>query len=281
MDEGNEDILLLSTSDNGCTPRITNLGFYNRSDSVVSFRNGHSLPAKIKENMGSHIHDERYIEFDDWTQRELCSSTSQIVDIKPLKDKYIAGILDWYNMVRTGDDAPTVPCDIPENDPGEWTMLRIGTMATEKYDGKCDVRMEPHLETDHSFTMNFKDCFLKKKDKSRKVFNGSFTMEFTCLGIAEDNDYDDACVFTKTQPNEILNHDYVSWVIPDYDRKVFMYYVGSCAHTTKVDIVKEHPTKKAIATLAFDRYAGPSVNHCGDIILIFVTLTLLVLGGQL
>ena len=226
--------------------------------------------------MGSHIHDERYLEFDSFTRQQLCSTTSQIVDVEPLKDKYIPEILDWYNMVRTGDDAPTAPCKFPENDPGEWTALRIGTMETEKYDGKCDVKMEPHLETDHTFTMNFKDCYLQKKDKSRKVFNGSFSMDFTCLGIAEDNSYDNACVFTKTQPNEILNHDYISWVIPDYSRQVYLYYDGTCAHTTEVKL--KNRKKTAIATLKFYDFTGSSVKHEAGFILTFVAFVSLVVS---
>ena len=42
-----------------------NVGLYNRSESVVSYRNGFSIPAIIKENMGSHVHPERYVEFTD------------------------------------------------------------------------------------------------------------------------------------------------------------------------------------------------------------------------
>ena len=51
-----KDFLFLSTYDNGCSPRITNFGFVNRSASVMSYANGKSYLAKVKENMGSHIH---------------------------------------------------------------------------------------------------------------------------------------------------------------------------------------------------------------------------------
>ena len=260
MDEGTQDVLLLSTYDNGCSPRITNIGFYNRSDSVVSFRNGHSLPAEIKENMGSHLHDNRYIEFSDNTLRELCLSTKQYVDIEVLKDRYMANIMDWYNMVRAGDDAPTIPCQIPENSPGEWSTLRIGKMSAENYDGTCDVVMEPRSETEHKFTVRFKDCNLQHIEKNHEVFNGSFSMDFTCLGISEDNSLDHACVFTKTQPNKIIQHDYISWVVGGYQGKVFLYYVGTCARNTRLDIVTDEKRRHPIATFTFLRYSNSSSN---------------------
>ena len=193
---------------------------------------------------------------------KVCSTSDLIVDIYPLGDRYIPSVQDWYTLVRSGEEAPTVPCNIPENDPGEWSTLRVGEGSfSGKYDGTCAVRMEPHsLETEDSFTVHFKNCYLQKKDKSRAVFNNSFTMEFTCLGIAEENYYDDACIFTRTTPNEIIDLDYVSWIIQDYNDKNYLYYVGSCAHWTSLSIEKDPPDKRAIATLSFHRYASKAAT---------------------
>ena len=202
----------------------------------------------------------------------VCSTSQLIVDIHPLGDRYIPAVQDWYTLVRSGEEAPTVPCNIPENDPGEWSTLRVGSGSFPgKYDGMCAIGMESHLpETEDSFTVHFKHCYLQNKDKSREVFNASFTMKFTCLGIAQENYYDDACVFTRTTPNEIIDLDYVSWVIQDYKDKTYLYYVGSCAHWTSLYIEKDPPEKHAIATLTFQRYASTATTILSERFLVLL-----------
>ncbi len=227
--ENYKDFLFLSTYDNGCSPRITNFGFVNRSASVMSFVNGQSFLAKVKEHMGSHIHRERYIEFDSKVWLDVCVSARMPADVRLLKDTYRPYVLDSFNMVRDSVRALTVPCVLPEASEGEWSVPRIGQASFPGYTGQCKAEISPRSITEDTFHVDFRGCHLVDKDGMRH--NKSFSMEFTCLGIYQNNGFDDGYVFTKSKPNDYITNDLQCWIFSNYKTYEFITHVGTCSDT--------------------------------------------------
>ena len=163
-------------------------------------------------------------------------------------------------MVRYGSEAEVRAhaCNLPERRKGEWTSLRTGTMTTNDHVGHCDVIMAARAETDESFTLNFQNCSLRSKVRSRTDFTGAFNMTFSCLATLHEHPYEDACVFARTTPNDVINQDYVSVIFQHVGREVYIYYVGTCTPNSAKYIKAQDDgrPRNAIATLVFDSGAA-------------------------
>ncbi len=229
---------------------------------------------QIRGRKQPHRDPERQLDFDSATTERLCVSAELHQDLEVLRDRFLPESYGWFTLVRAA--APPAPCAIPETRAGEWTTLRTGSMTAGTHAGSCDVRMEPHAQDDDSFTLNFQHCYLKTNDKSgTTVFNSSFSMRFTCVGVAQDNENEDVCIFAKTQPNDIIQHDYVSFVVSDHDPTVHMYYVGTCDLNTRLGLDGQNAERQPIATMHFGRFgvaSGLSASLVSVVVLVILNL---------
>ncbi len=81
-DSGAEDALLLAASDDGCAPRVMNVGLYNRSAALIAFRNGYSVPVKVSAMLLR-------------VDAKHCSELKQL-QIPPDPDRLTTGVLGFF-----------------------------------------------------------------------------------------------------------------------------------------------------------------------------------------
>ncbi len=175
------------------------------------------------------LHRERYIEFDYWTMQEVCVSSKMPTDVRLLQDTYRPFVMDSFNMVRDSVNALTVPCALPEAADGEWSTPRTGQASFLGYTGQCKAHISPRSMTEDTFHVDFRACHLV--DEDGRAHNKSFMVQFTCVGMYRNNDFDDGYVFTKTEPNEYITNDLQCWIFSSYKTYEFITHIGTCSDT--------------------------------------------------
>ena len=229
------EYVLVSTSSNGCLPRVANAMINQFSESVIGVEISQSSPAQLPLSVNKTA-----VWFNDMSS--MCPKTMYLDKTKRVGDSFRTSSFGWRNLVTEKANARLDQCNLFDEE-----KFHINLNTGEK----CHASLEMKPLKD-SFDMTVEKCDSENQTSIPGGLNKK--VRYECLASFKDLQGWGTYIITRTTGEEksVVNETYLCWYL-DQRRDGYIMPVSDCNDMTATHISLDE--KEPLARVRFARVA--------------------------